>query len=86
MNVITMYSHMKSKIIKIGNSKGVRIPKALLEEAMIYNEIEISLTAEGILIKPLVSTNMDEWALMGLWQFYKDTDTPEEDEAWASLQ
>lgn len=85
-DVTTMYSHMKSKVIKIGNSRGVRISKSLLEEAKINDKIEISLTPEGLLIKPLGENDTDEWAALGLWQFFKDTDNPEEDEAWASLQ
>lgn len=42
---------MKSQIVQIGNSQGVRIPKALLEETKISGEIEMEVHPDGILIK-----------------------------------
>ena len=42
---------MKSQIIQIGNSQGIRIPKALLVESGIRGEVELELTKEGILIR-----------------------------------
>lgn len=41
---------MKASIIVIGNSQGVRIPKALLEESGLSGEVEMELTKEGLLI------------------------------------
>ncbi|WP_420458991.1 AbrB/MazE/SpoVT family DNA-binding domain-containing protein [Neolewinella sp.] len=43
---------MEAKIVKIGNSKGVRIPKKVLQEYAIEDTIEMNLLKEGILIKP----------------------------------
>ena len=43
---------MEAKIIKIGNSKGVRIPKKVLQEYSIEDSIEMSLLKEGILLQP----------------------------------
>ena len=43
---------MEAKIVKIGNSKGVRIPKKVLQEYSIEDTIEMNLLEEGILIKP----------------------------------
>jgi antitoxin MazE len=42
---------METKLIKIGNSFGVRIPKALIQQYDLSNDIEIDPTVEGILIK-----------------------------------
>lgn len=42
---------MKAQIIQIGNSQGIRIPKMLLEETGIAGEVELTSTAEGILIR-----------------------------------
>lgn len=42
---------MKTQIIQIGNSQGIRIPKALLVESGIRGEVELELTKEGILIR-----------------------------------
>jgi antitoxin MazE len=42
---------MKTKIVRIGNSQGVRIPKPLLEEADLGEEVELRLTPEGLMIE-----------------------------------
>jgi antitoxin MazE len=42
---------MKTQIIQIGNSQGVRIPKVLLEESKIGGDVELELHEEGILIR-----------------------------------
>lgn len=42
---------MKTKIIRIGNSQGVRIPKALLEQAGLEGEVELRITESGIVIE-----------------------------------
>ena len=50
---------MKAQIIQIGNSQGIRIPKALLEETKISGEIELEVHAEGILIKNIKKPRSD---------------------------
>lgn len=42
---------MKSQIIQIGNSQGIRLPKVLLEDSGIIGEVELELHADGILIR-----------------------------------
>lgn len=42
---------METKLIKIGNSFGVRLPKSLIQQYALSNNIEIDPTADGILIK-----------------------------------
>lgn len=41
---------MKSKLIRIGNSRGVRLPKTLLEEAGLDGEVEIQARGRSIVI------------------------------------
>lgn len=43
---------MKTRIVRIGNSRGVRIPKPLLEEAGLEDEVNLALGPDGILISP----------------------------------
>ena len=43
---------MRTKVINIGNSKGIRIPKVLLEQAQLSEEVILEVKDEGILIKP----------------------------------
>ena len=42
---------MKSQIIQIGNSQGIRIPKVLLEESGLKGEVDLEIHAEGVLIR-----------------------------------
>lgn len=42
---------METKLIKIGNSFGIRIPKSLIQQYNLTQDIEIDPTANGILIK-----------------------------------
>ena len=43
---------MKTNIITIGNSKGVRIPKILLEQSKLGGEVELEVRGESIVILP----------------------------------
>lgn len=42
---------MKTQIIQIGNSQGIRIPKVLLEESKIKGDVDVEIHPEGILIR-----------------------------------
>jgi len=42
---------MKARIIQIGNSRGVRIPKKLLEQAHLTDEVQIEARAGEIVIR-----------------------------------
>ncbi|CAN5463731.1 hypothetical protein BH10ACI3_BH10ACI3_08890 [soil metagenome] len=42
---------MRSQIIQIGNSQGIRIPKVLLEDSRIIGEVDLELHPDGILIR-----------------------------------
>lgn len=83
-NVITMIT----SLIAIGNSRGIRIPKPLLSESGLGNDVElqvkkgeIRIIAASTKIKPVTTTLvLSEKALATDWN------RPEEDEAWASLQ
>ena len=42
---------MKTKIVRIGNSRGVRIPKPLLEQAGLEEEVILRVVENGIFIE-----------------------------------
>ena len=44
---------MKTRIIRIGNSQGVRIPKPFLEQTGLENEVEIKVEKNHIVIGPV---------------------------------
>jgi len=43
---------MKTRIVRIGNSKGVRIPKPLLDQTGLEGEVEIQARQDSLVIRP----------------------------------
>ena len=43
---------MKTNIVSIGNSQGIRIPKILLEQSRLSGEVELEVRGESIVIRP----------------------------------
>ncbi len=48
-----MSTAIRTHIIKIGNSQGIRIPKTLLEQSGIQTEVEIGIEGDHLTIRPL---------------------------------
>jgi antitoxin MazE len=44
---------VKTRIVPIGNSQGVRIPKPLLEQTRLHGEVEISAEEDSLVIRPV---------------------------------
>ena len=44
---------MKADIVKIGNSRGIRLPAALLKQCGIGSTVELEITGNRIIIKPI---------------------------------
>ena len=42
---------MKSRIVQIGNSRGIRLPKVLIEEAQLEEEVELEAEPGRIVIR-----------------------------------
>lgn len=76
---------MKAKLVKIGNSRGVRIPKALLEEAGLVEDIELTVVDGEIRIFA-IEPETGATLMMLSESALNDWNRPEEDEAWAHLQ
>jgi antitoxin MazE len=58
-NVITMAT--TSRIVRIGNSRGIRVPKALLEQAQLPDEVELH-AEPGRLVVRAARRPRDGWA------------------------
>jgi antitoxin MazE len=56
-----MSETVRSKIVKIGNSRGVRIPRPLLEQAGLMDEIEM-VVEDGRLIIHATNQTRQGWA------------------------
>ncbi|BAZ30130.1 transcriptional regulator/antitoxin, MazE [Cylindrospermum sp. NIES-4074] len=48
-----MGTAIKTRIVKIGNSQGLRIPKTLLEQSGINSEVEIEVQGNHLIIRPV---------------------------------
>jgi len=42
---------MKTRLVRIGNSRGVRIPKPLLDQVGLEDEVELRVVDNGIVIR-----------------------------------
>ena len=52
---------MKTRLVQIGNSCGVRLPKPLIEEVELDDEVELQVREGTIVIRPLRSARSG-WA------------------------
>jgi antitoxin MazE len=64
---------MKAKIIKIGNSKGIRIPKSTLKDCGFGDEVEMQVKKNNLILSP-VKKPREGWAeqFKKLTKKYKD--------------
>ena len=52
---------MKAKIVRIGNSRGIRIPKPLIEEVGLVDVVDLHVRSGEIVISPAVRARIG-WA------------------------
>ena len=52
---------IRTQVIKVGNSRGIRIPKLLIDQAKLGNEVEIAVQRGSLVIRP-VSRPRNGWA------------------------
>jgi len=52
--------NMKTKVVKIGNSRGIRIPKSLIDESGLKSEVELEVLDGQIIIKS-ISQSRESW-------------------------
>ncbi len=79
---------MITTIIDIGNSRGIRIPKPILNESGLGDQVELQVKKGEIKIIPVPtkSKSVGNTLLLSEKILAADWNRPEEDEAWASLQ
>ncbi len=44
--------HMRANIVRIGNSRGIRIPKALLEQCRLGSTVDLDVENGNLVIRP----------------------------------
>lgn len=47
-----MGTAIRTRIVKIGNSQGIRIPKLLLEQSGLGAEVEVNVEGDHLVIRP----------------------------------
>ncbi|MDD2388769.1 MAG: AbrB/MazE/SpoVT family DNA-binding domain-containing protein [Desulfobacterales bacterium] len=66
---------MRARVIKIGNSQGLRIPKPILEQTGIKDDVEIEVEKNQIIIRP-VKNSREGWDNAFKAMAEKGDDTP----------
>jgi antitoxin MazE len=46
-----MFTVMKTRLVKVGNSRGIRIPKPLLEQSGLKTDVEIEVEGNALIIR-----------------------------------
>ena len=64
---------MRARVIKIGNSQGIRIPKPILEQTGITEDVEIEVEKNQIIIRPISNPRVG-WELAFKTMAEKDDD------------
>jgi antitoxin MazE len=52
---------MRTRVIKIGNSRGIRIPKSIIEQSGLNDEVELEVRNDQIIIKSISANNREKW-------------------------
>lgn len=52
---------MKARLVAIGNSRGVRIPKAILDQCEMRDELEMSVEGRQIVLRPARRQPRQDW-------------------------
>ena len=50
---------MRARVVKIGNSQGIRIPKPILEQTGIMEDVELEVKKNQIIIRPISNPRAD---------------------------
>ena len=55
---------MRTKVIKIGNSRGVRIPKSFIEQSGLDDEVELEIRNDQIIIRSISTKKREGWDIL----------------------
>lgn len=56
-----MNTTLKTRIVKIGNSHGIRIPKLLLEQVGLTGQIEVEVQPDHLVLRPMPEQTRQGW-------------------------
>ena len=49
-------------LVQIGNSKGIRLPKSVLDQCHIEDKLEMEVSNNEIILKPIKNKPREKWA------------------------
>lgn len=52
---------MQTRIIRVGNSQGIVLPKKLLQQYQLSGEVDLRPTPDGLLITPIIQPARQGW-------------------------
>ena len=52
---------MKVSVVPIGNSKGIRLPKAILEQLQVSDQMELEVENQQIILRPINKKPRSGW-------------------------
>ncbi|MEW6739976.1 MAG: AbrB/MazE/SpoVT family DNA-binding domain-containing protein [Nitrospirota bacterium] len=52
---------MRTNLVSIGNSKGIRIPAAILKQCNIADHVELEVEKDKIILKPVQIKPREKW-------------------------
>jgi len=52
---------MNIKIVRIGNSRGIRIPRSILDRCRIENHVDLAVQGEKIILAPVRKGPREDW-------------------------
>ncbi|MCK5242026.1 AbrB/MazE/SpoVT family DNA-binding domain-containing protein [bacterium] len=55
---------MQLNIVQIGNSKGIRLPKSLMQQCHIKDSVNIEVKGNEIILRPILQKPRKGWAKM----------------------
>jgi len=58
-----MATQLKARVVKVGNSRGIRIPKPVLEQVGLTDEVELSVERDALIVRPKRTTQA--WSKWG---------------------
>jgi antitoxin MazE len=66
---------MEIPVVRIGNSKGIRLPKAILDQLHITDRLEIEVDDQKIILRPVTKRPRHNWneAFLKMHQEGQDT-------------
>jgi antitoxin MazE len=62
MATTPLKAFMHVHLVRIGTSRGIRLPKAILDQAGLQDEVDITVTDGAVVIRPVRSKVRDGWA------------------------